>query len=483
MGDRSGNSDIWIINASGNIITPTPTATPTPGDVISEDDVIATINVGEGPWEVVANPITNRIYVANFNGSSVSVIDGSSNQVIDTINASFPQAVDVNHTTNQIYVSKGFDIEVIDGSSNQIVNTIIVGGASFPINISVNPNTNRIYATNNSDINVIDGATNLVIDTITFTPFSTADEFAVNPVTNRIYATSNSFDSLSGISNGVVNVVDSFNNQIIDTILIPGISAREVAINSITNRIYVAGSDADFNGIVTVIDGLTNEIINSISIASTFIGRIAVNQSTNVIYAVNDNNNSVTIIDGVTGQVINIVKTGNLPIGIGINSTTNLVYVTNHGSNDVTVIGASPEPTTTPSGEATPTPDVTPTPPIDGKSFTFNCEHEFVNARNNLEKLILRENDNEQCMLKLTELEPGTLVKIATNIRGIRSTVEVNPSSGVTNANGEIEFTINAIDKGIAWIAWAVQGANGEFNFNKNAYDSGDAWGMFVEVK
>ena len=49
--------------------------------------------------------------------------------------------------------------------------------------------------------------------------------------------------------------------------------------------------------------------------------------------------------------------------------------------------------------------------------------------------------------------------------------------------NGEIEFAISSIDKGIDWVAWAIRNENGKFEFKNKAYDEGRAWGMFVEVK
>src|SRR6266511_4847222 len=69
--------------------------------------VIATIPVGQGPTGIAANRVTNRIYVANFRESSVSVIDGSSNTVIATIPVGGgPAAVGVNAKTNRIYVAQ-----------------------------------------------------------------------------------------------------------------------------------------------------------------------------------------------------------------------------------------------------------------------------------------------------------------------------------------------------------------------------------------
>ncbi len=41
--------------------------------------VTATLPVGSGPAALAVNPMTNKIYVANSNGSTVTVIDGATN--------------------------------------------------------------------------------------------------------------------------------------------------------------------------------------------------------------------------------------------------------------------------------------------------------------------------------------------------------------------------------------------------------------------
>src|SRR5690349_21509146 len=51
--------------------------------------VIATIPVGVLPYEVAANPRTNRVYVTNNNDATVSVLDGASNNVITTFPVGF----------------------------------------------------------------------------------------------------------------------------------------------------------------------------------------------------------------------------------------------------------------------------------------------------------------------------------------------------------------------------------------------------------
>jgi len=68
-----------------------------------------------------------------------------------------------------------------------------------------------------------------------------AQAVAVNPVTNKIY-----------VAGGNVTVIDGATN---DTTLVPaGADPRVVALNPVTNKIYVANIGSDN---VTVIDGIT----------------------------------------------------------------------------------------------------------------------------------------------------------------------------------------------------------------------------------
>ncbi len=138
--------------------------------------------------------------------------------------------------------------------------------------------------------------------------------------------------------------------------------------------------------------------------------------------------------------------------------------------------------------DAEPSPTPTPDSGDDNdepKSFTFECSHEdLIDGITGIKKLVLGVGENETCTIKLTNLAPGVPVEVSTSLRpGARSAIIVSPESGVTDANGELEFTISAIRNGIDWIAWAVNDDKGEFEFNKRAYDQGIAWGMFVEVK
>src|SRR5439155_25313624 len=108
------------------------------------------------PAGVGVNPKTNRVYVGNTLGRTISVIDGTTNMVIDTVlNVSngYPAeggSIAVNANTNLIYVTQlPFTVVIIDGASDKVTGTLNlqVHGEISINNIAVNPSTNTLYAT------------------------------------------------------------------------------------------------------------------------------------------------------------------------------------------------------------------------------------------------------------------------------------------------------------------------------------------------
>lgn len=68
---------------------------------------IAQVATGPFPTEVDVNLLNHKVYVANGNGASVTIIDGSTNQVLQTLSIPeiFPEGVAVNLATGFTYVT------------------------------------------------------------------------------------------------------------------------------------------------------------------------------------------------------------------------------------------------------------------------------------------------------------------------------------------------------------------------------------------
>jgi YVTN family beta-propeller protein len=99
------------------------------------------------PVQVAVNPVTNRIYVSNQNSSSVTVIDGATNQTTTVPVGVGPGGLAVNSVANKIYVVNAIDntATVIDGDTT---NTTTVPVGPLPLSAAVNQVTNQIYVAN-----------------------------------------------------------------------------------------------------------------------------------------------------------------------------------------------------------------------------------------------------------------------------------------------------------------------------------------------
>ena len=291
--------------------------------------VTTTVSVGSAPFAVAVNPVTNQIYVANDNGNTVTVINGTTNATTTVSAGSAPSAVAVNPITNQIYVTNAASntVTVINGATNATT-TVSVG--TVPQAVAVNAVTNEIYVANygSNTVTVIDGATNA---TTTVSVGSGPFAVAVNPVTNQIY--------VANLDGNTVTVINGATNA--TTTVSVGSEPGSVTVNPVTNKIYVANTNPATNT-VTVIDGASNAT-TTVSIVGT-PGSVTVNPVTNKIYVPNQSTSgTLTVIDGATNATTSLSIEDYL-LGVAVNPITNQIYVGNTNlmnSNNVTVINGA----------------------------------------------------------------------------------------------------------------------------------------------
>jgi YVTN family beta-propeller protein len=128
--------------------------------------------------------------------------------------------------------------------------------------------------------------------------------------------------------------------QVIATVPVGGFFSWVLAVNTVTNKTYVAIAN---NNLMTVIDGLTLATTN-VTIGSN-PAAIGVNPLTNKIYVSSGAEDTVTVVDGLT-LATSTIPVGRYPDSMGIDSITNNIYTGNLG-NSVTVIDGVTNGTTT----------------------------------------------------------------------------------------------------------------------------------------
>lgn len=204
------------------------------------DQVIATIPVGSGPHRIGVIPQTNRVFVNTaWNESRIFVIDGASNTVVATLSpASQARHLVVDASRDRVYDGHDFNgsVSVIDGTSLQVLSTIPLGGVSSG-GLEVNVAANLLYVADHKAagaVHVIDLVTNQVIAVVPVGQFPLS--MGLNPATGRLFVT-------NALSN-TVSVIDAATNTVAATVPV-GATPSDAAVNPLTGKVYVPNfSDA-----------------------------------------------------------------------------------------------------------------------------------------------------------------------------------------------------------------------------------------------
>ena len=343
-----------------NICGTDPTCS-SPGSITVIDgatDETTNIPIGNNPQFMVMNTATNKLYATNRADGTVSVIDGATNLVIKTLTVgAHPVGADANPLTNRIYIANygnrlGNTVSVINGSTDQVIDTITVQYG--PILAAVDPVTNKIYVVNrcstdphdcvtdgsgvNGSLSVIDGTNNTVTNTVALEQLPSA--ILLNTVTNKIYVGNSCGTDPSCIANGNANTIGTI--TVVDgatlttSTVTAGKGTTGMAVNPVANEIYMTNST---DNTVTFINGVT---LHTTTLAvGTAPADVEVNPDTYKIYVTNNGSNTLTTIDGVShGE--NTLGVGGGPASAVVNPVTNRIYVINTNDNTVSVVaGAS----------------------------------------------------------------------------------------------------------------------------------------------
>jgi len=316
------------------------------------ETVIDTIDLGwpsgVDPEPVVVDEDTNRIYVGNAN-HTVSVIDGSSNNLLATIPVlqgreivnpdDSDSSIDFSSEKDRLVISyvEMDAISVVNTVTNKEIAQISVG--SRPEYVEHFDNNNRIYVCNSgsNSVTVINGLDWAVESTIEVGTWPVA----IGVFGWHLYVSNRGSNSVSVIEGNP----DSPNfNTVIETIFLPGaVGPIGIHDNEITHKLYVANVGSNN---VSVINADTNSFIKNISLpGASETGWLMVNDDTNYVYVLNAGSNNISVINGSTDSVVETISVGDVtdwPESMTINQTTHRIYVSNTDDDSISVIEGDP---------------------------------------------------------------------------------------------------------------------------------------------
>jgi YVTN family beta-propeller protein len=146
------------------------------------------IDIGTPQAQVLANPLSNKIYTSNYEANTVTIIDGATRQIIATKSVSgTPWYLCLNTVSNRVYCLPPFSsrLAIINGVTDSLKRLTIPHGG--PNTMAYSATLNRLYlGCDDGYVVVVDGAGDTVLS-----EFHVGPEFLYsaywNPATNYLF--------------------------------------------------------------------------------------------------------------------------------------------------------------------------------------------------------------------------------------------------------------------------------------------------------
>ncbi len=227
-------------------------------------EAITKVDLPPGALHTVAvNPATNKVYVANAGNGTISVIDGATNEVIKLLETPTRPvnlgvaSLFVNPATNRIYTSRSVNygdwgMTVVDGERDEVIATIPLDGPAR--GMSADPSTNNLYVIieyfaqilslcgEQRILVLIDTTSNSLSECLDFGYAPVA--VAASPDGSTLYHFSQTWEGNLNRGLTKLTIVEPSSKRALASIEFPEFTAREVAFNADTRRLYVLADDS-----------------------------------------------------------------------------------------------------------------------------------------------------------------------------------------------------------------------------------------------
>jgi YVTN family beta-propeller protein len=297
--------------------------------------------------EAPAAPAAFRIYATNESSGDLTVIDGTTNQVVATVPlGKRPRGIRLSPDGKFLFIAlsgspmappgvdedslpppdKGADgIGVFDLAQQKVVR--ILRGVSDPEQTAAHP-AGKIYVASE------DTGQAVVLDANDGKPLATLsvggepEGVGISPDGRWVYVTSE--------EDSQVAVIDTREDKVVKTIKV-GARPRAAAFSPDSRRAYVTGEN---DGSVRVVDVANHSVVNTVKLPGDGLlpMDVVVSPDGGRLYVSTGRGGSIAILDATSLSTIGLVKVGQRPWGIALSPDGKFLYTANGPSNDVSVV-------------------------------------------------------------------------------------------------------------------------------------------------
>jgi YVTN family beta-propeller protein len=280
----------------------------------SSNTVVTTIAVGDGPLGIVGAPDGRTVYVANFRSNAVSVIRTSTNAVARTIPVDGScNGVAITPDGATLYVSNPSPgtVVAIDTASARVIAVVPVDGQ--PAGIGVAPHRASVWVARfgAGTVSVIDAEINLVVAEVPLPSISGALNIAFSPGGGFAYVTSIFSRAISVLGVGAAAERESFFPRPRG---FPDVIPAGVVIAPDQAHAFV--TDANQGGVFSVDTG-SEEVVNYIRTGDEPMA-LAITPDGVFLYVVNSGANTVAVLRTTFSGILARIPVGAAPMGIAL---------------------------------------------------------------------------------------------------------------------------------------------------------------------
>ena len=305
--------------------------------ILPNDQVVASIPVGRGPYDIAISPDSSNVYVANYLASTVSVIDAKTNTVRITVSVGkLPLSLGLTPNGGKLYVHNIYDGTVSDlNAAKNTVSGTFQGPGGFGLGVS--PDGTRLYVTSNAGVSIFDTATDKPAGTVASYPVSSVPQWvAFTPDGAAAYVLN--FNTVTMVLTATKTV------GVPSIVLNTQGPASGMALCQLCGRLYVTAFSS-----VGIIDLKSNQLISSVAVTQSLIlGRPGLIPDGKILYIpiykvhvgrFAEPGHQVVMLDTATDQVAATRLTvGAGPEAVAVAPDGGHAYVANYNANTVSVI-------------------------------------------------------------------------------------------------------------------------------------------------
>jgi YVTN family beta-propeller protein len=261
------------------------------------NQIVGTIDngVNTGPWTLAITPDGKTVYVTNYDSGGIDTIDTATNQIVGapiaTPTGAWGMAISPDGTRG--YFATEEKLFTVDLQARQLVGTPVE--VCPATDVIVTPDGARAYVVCSEEVVVVDLASNAVVGGPI--PVESAYLGSISPDGMFVY--------LGNYEGGSVTVIETATNQ--TSPIVTGGHPESVAVSPDGTRAYV--SDEEGEGIITI-DTATRQVIGSLFPLSIEAEYIAVSPDGRKLFTNSEGQDAVAGIDLSTNQKIGPLLTG-----------------------------------------------------------------------------------------------------------------------------------------------------------------------------